>query len=450
MKNLYSFITCTFIIFGYCFGSITPLTTTLGTRVVSVATIVRYYSTETTRDTYLGANESAIHTVARCQAWRDSVASSTYPNTTVTWAFSWDALNALDGEYPAIRELVKGYVNQYWDDFSFNPSGDFAPMYNSQNQTNKDLHDALSLISDIVGGGYRPKSIIGGYLGAESLKYLAEIEDIHVAQATIFSQYKVDYGDGDGGSPYPYYPSLQHYLRPAQDETEAIDIVVLDGWTVDFLAARRVAGGVGFNSRMGVGPLETIGALGPDLGAQEQLHTSSIHFTTGFALNNEAFLTNIWEICLQIDVQYMTKWLNAVHALWPDSVCVKHGDYGLSWRDTHRSNDFNYSFVEIGSGIHGSDADKEITFYVNKAFRLVLIRDLISPGIGQVIDFTRYDVPAQEPAADSPLTRSWNLMNEINWKQDRGSQDTPRALSELSADNIALIVSWLPQLKNFV
>ena len=103
-------------------------------------------------------------------------------------------------------------------------------MYNAQEQTNADIHAALATIADVVGGGYRPKAIVSGYLGARTLEYLAESEDIHVAQATVFSQFNIDFGDGDGGSPYPYLPSKTHYLRPAQTSKEAVDLVALDGW----------------------------------------------------------------------------------------------------------------------------------------------------------------------------------------------------------------------------
>jgi hypothetical protein len=55
-------------------------------------------------------------------------------------------------------------------------------MYNSRAQTNRDMHDALKIISDMVGGGYRPRSIVAGFLAADNLRYLAEEENIHVAQ----------------------------------------------------------------------------------------------------------------------------------------------------------------------------------------------------------------------------------------------------------------------------
>lgn len=223
-------------------------------------------------------------------------------------------------------------------------------MYNTEQQTSADIHDALAMITALVGTGYRPKAIIAGYLGAQTLADLAAVEDIHVAQATIFSQFNIDYGDGDGGSPYPYYPSTQHYLKPAQAADDFIDVVSLDGWTVDFLNARRDGFAEGFNSRMGVGPIETIRDVGPVQGFAEQMHATSQHFDTGFAMNGEAFVTSIWEISLMpvVNASYLTQWLAAVRGQWPTAQMMTHGQFGLRWRATHASNDYNYSFVEIG------------------------------------------------------------------------------------------------------
>ena len=412
-------------------------------RVLSLSTVVRYWTVETTRTSHLLNNESSLHTVDACTSFRNAVATG-WPGATITWAFSWDALNAEDGQYPAIRQLVKSYVTLYGDEFTFIPGGYFAPMYNTEEQTNQDIHDALEIISNLVGGGYRPRSIIGGYLGAKTLSYLATVEDIHVAQATIFSQFNIDFGDGDGGSPYPYFPSQEHYLKPSQNESDFIDVVSLDGWTVDFLACRRNGFADGFNSRMGVGPIETIGKFGPIDGFEEQMHATSQHFDTGYALNGEAFVTSIWEISLPIDDIYLTNWLQAVKARWPSAQAITHGEFGLRWRDVHKRNDYNYSFITLGSGIGGSDADKEITFFINPAFRLVLLRNLTDFNVGDAIDFTRYDLYAQEPSIVPD--RSWNLMNELNMKQSRGAMDMPRSLSSLSQEDQGIIHKWLPGL----
>ncbi|MDR1898291.1 MAG: DUF3863 domain-containing protein, partial [Prevotellaceae bacterium] len=184
----------------------------------------------------------------------------------MTWAFSWLALHDTTANYRKIRELVASYHYKYGDDVTFIPGSYFANAYSTREQVNKDIHEALAKVSEFVGNGFRPKSLLAGFLAADNLQYLAEKEDIHVCQGTIWSQFSIDNQDGDGSIVYPYYPSKEHFCKPAQGKADFIDCVNLDGWTVDFLAARRNGYADGFNSRMGVGPIETLGKYGKETG----------------------------------------------------------------------------------------------------------------------------------------------------------------------------------------
>ena len=64
-----------------------------------------------------------------------------------------------------------------------------------------------------------------------------------------------------------------------------------------------------------------------------------------------------------------------------------------------------------------------------------------------VIDFTRYDLPAHEPADPSPEhpIKDWSLMNVINQKGLR-EQDKPRQLNELNPKDQDLIKKFYPEL----
>ena len=404
----------------------------MGNRFLTFNTVVRVNQVEVSRDRNEGVDEAALHTLKGTRAMREAFKKG-FPDGRMTWAFSWLALQDQRKNYQDIRRQVAEYHHELGDEVTFIPGGYFAPMYNSRQQVNRDLRDALGLVSEMVGGGYRPDSVVAGFLAAENLRYLAQEEDIHVAQGNIWSQYAIDYGDGEGSLSYPYYPSREHFLKPAQDKADFIDCVNLDGWTMDFLAARRRGFDDGFNSRMGVGPLETLMAHGYEKGLKQMLATTAVHFDEGFKLNGFAWVTNCWELCLPIAFEGLTGWLEGIRRRWPKTLCVTQSDFGLAWRKHFKDNGpLDYRFVQRGTGIGGSDENLEIRWYMNRTFRLALLRDWKVNGPELVIDFTRYDRQAEEPPDARPdkPARNWSLINRINQKCTR-PQDKPVPLAEL-------------------
>lgn len=413
----------------------------MGHRFLTFNTIIRVNQIEVSRDRNVGEDERALHTPEKVIAFRKAVEEG-FPGAKMTWAFSWLALNDDTDNYKEIRKLVVGYHHKYGDEITFIPGAYFANAYNDVEQVNKDLHDGLALVSQMVGNGYRPLSVVAGFLSAKNQEYLAEKENIHVCQGNIWSQFAIDNQDGDGSVCYPFYPSKEHFCKPAQNKSDFIDCVNLDGWTVDFLAARRQGFAEGFNSRMGVGPIETLGKHGNDIGLQEMLHSTAIHFDKGFDLNGFGWVTNCWELSLPYDAARLKDWLSNVKKRWPDTKMITQGEFGMLWRAHYKSNNFNYQFVERGSGIGGSDANMEIHWFMNKNFRLALLKDwkLNTPKL--VIDFTRYDLKAAEPIG---MTRRWSLMGDINQKQTR-PQDKPVLLSEMPKKSNLIIKKRYPSL----
>lgn len=430
-------------------GSAAQLPRLMGNRFLTFNTVIRVNQIEVSRDRNEGHDEGHQHTLQAVRAMREAYKKG-FPGGRMTWAFSWLALQDPRQNYRDIRRQVADYHHEFGDEVTFIPSGYFAPMYNPRRQINRDLHDALQMVSEIVGGGYRPGSVVAGYLAAENLRYLAQEEDIHVAQGNIWSQYSVDNGDGEGSLSYPYYPSREHFLKPAQGKADFIDCVNLDGWTMDFLAARRQGFEGGFNSRMGVGPIETLHAHGPEKGLKQMLATTAVHFDEGFKLNGFAWVTNCWEVSLQqkspslrepIAIEGLTAWLEGIRSRWPNTRCVTQSDFGLAWRKHFHDNaPLDYRFVQRGSGIGGSDANLEIRWFMNRQFRLALLRDWKANGPELVIDFTRYDSKAEEPPDARPdqPARNWSLMNRINQKRTR-PQDKPVPLAELQPEEQDLI-----------
>ncbi|MCW3060895.1 MAG: hypothetical protein JWQ02_2716 [Capsulimonas sp.] len=422
----------------------------LGERFFTYIGFVRVNQIEVRRDKNIGEDERSANTPELAQLMRDSFGKA-FPGGRMTWGISWLALTDQTEQYVTIRKMLAGFHRDFGDEITFLPGGYFAPMYNTRDEINQAIHESLKLIEEMVGGGYRPKSLVAGYMDSANLEYLAKREGIHVCQGSIWSQHSIDNGDGDGSVSYPYYPSKEHFLKPAQGKSDFIDCVNLDGWTVDFLSGRSDGFSHG-NSRVGLGPIETINNHGLEIGLQEQLHTTSIHYDDGFSRNGFAWLTAIWEVSL-VQIPNLAPSLviygDTVRKKWPGVKAVTVGEFGEAWRAQFPDNKkWDYQFDEIGSGIEGSDIDTEIYWYMNREFRLALTRNREPNSRWMVIDFTRYDVPASEPQDAGPdkNVREWSLMNEINQKRTRGAQDEPRPLTELSESNQALIRKHYPKL----
>jgi hypothetical protein len=379
------------------------------------------------------------------------------PDGRLTWGFTLNALEDKRKNYAEIRDYVVQCQQKYGDEVSYFP-GYFPAMYLPRERVNREMTEAIQIITNFVGNGYRPKAIMGGFLSANSLQYLAEKENIHTAHAVIWSQYAIDGGGADGSPSYPFYPSKQHFCKPAQNADDFIDCVNLDGWTMDFICARP-AGALdhaitGYNSRRGVGPIETYIGWGAELGHREVMHTQSIHFDRGFELNGFGWVTNIWEAQLvhefgkQLICGALEMWVTDTKKRWPDTHFITYGEYGDLWRSQYKNNNnWNYRFEERGSGLGDSYNNLEIKWFMNKDFRLALLRDWHQETPYSVIDFTRYDLPAKEPLDPDPQhpVKNWSLINEINQKGLR-QQDKPIPIKQLGKTEQDMIARYYPEL----
>ena len=184
-------------------------------RFLTHVSVVRVNQIEVTPDRSIGQDESAANSPAAIRARREAFARGC-PDGRMTWAISWLALHDTRQEYKDARRLLASFHDRYADEITFIPGGYFAPMYNTREQIRVTIHQALDGIAKMVGNRYRPQSLVAGFMDAENQRLLATDESIHVCQGQIWSQHGIDNGDGDGGICYPYYPSRQHYLKPAQ------------------------------------------------------------------------------------------------------------------------------------------------------------------------------------------------------------------------------------------
>ena len=422
------------------------MTQLLNHRFFTFNSVIRVNQIESTRTLTRGVDEAADHTPESVEMLREALRAGC-PDARMTWAVSWRALWDDRPNYRQIRELLVRYHREYGDDVTAIVGAFFPNVYSTREQVNDDWHEALARVSEIVGGGYRPGSVIAGFLAAENHRYLAEVENVHVCQGNIWSQYAIDEQGGDGSLCYPYYPSREHFCKPAQGPADFIDCVSLDGWTCDFLAARRPGFAEGFNSRLGVGPIETLGHYDSETALRQILATTAVHFDQGFALNGFAWVTVAWEAVLVPQVGHLdalTTWLKEMCSRWPGTKVVPLAEFGEAWRSECRDNGpINYRFIQRGTGIGGSDANLEIRWFMNREFRLALLRDWQINGPTQVIDFTRYDLPAREP--QDLGEGDWSLLGQINQKRLR-PQDNPIPLRDLPASDVERILSRYPEL----
>ncbi|ASU35031.1 DUF3863 domain-containing protein [Mucilaginibacter xinganensis] len=428
-----------------------------GNRFVTFCIMIRTTPWEVSRDVKLHPrDEAAWHTLQGVKWMREAFAKNN-PDGRLTWGFTLNALEDKRKNYLEIRAYAAECQRTYGDEVSYFP-GYFPAMYLPRERINREMTEAIETISDFVGNGYRPQAIMGGFLSANNLQYLAEKEKIHAAHAVIWSQSNIDGGGADGSPSYPFYPSTEHFCKPAQNNKDFIDCVNLDGWTMDFICARRNGASdheiTGYNSRRGVGPIETYIGWGLDLGHREVMHTQSIHFDKGYELNGFGWVTNIWEAQLVYEFgkdlvcNALEMWVTGTKKRWPDTRFVTFGEYGNIWRNQHKNNDhWNYRFEERGSGLGDSYNNLEIKWFMNKEFRLALLRDWHQNTPEMVIDFTRYDLAAKEPADPSPQhpDKNWSLINEINQKGLR-PRDKPKLIRELSAKDRDMIAGYYPKL----
>jgi hypothetical protein len=439
------------------FQAITPVSL-MGQRFVTLCFMIRTSPWEVSRDVKLHPRDEANwHTLEGVRAMRESFAKNN-PQGRLTWGFTLNALEDKRKNYSEIRNYVADCQKKYGDEVSYFP-GYFPAMYLPRERVNREMTEAIEIIGNFVGNGYRPQAIMGGFLSADSLKYLAEKEKIHVAHAVIWSQHNIDGGGADGSPSYPFYPSSEHFCKPAQGKADFIDCVNLDGWTMDFICARQSGSNghelTGFNSRRGVGPIETYVGWGLDLGHREVMHTQSLHFDKGFELNGFGWVTNIWEAQMYYEMgkdiicNALEMWVGDTMKRWPGTHFVTFGEYGNLWRNHYKNNnEWNYRFFERGSGLGDSYNNLEMKWFMNKEFRLALLRDWHKDEPDRVIDFTRYDLTAHEPADPSPdkPIKNWSLINRINQKGLRPG-DKPILLKELEQTEKDLIARYYPELR---
>ncbi|RKN39490.1 DUF3863 domain-containing protein [Streptomyces hoynatensis] len=417
-----------------------------GTRRLTINSVIRKYQIEATRDRWLWEDETELHSADLVLALSEQVRAA-LPGARVTWGFSWCALTEESPRYAAIRRTVAELCAAYGDEVTFVPGGYFANRYAGREQVAADIADALGLLGEHFD---RPvRSLLAGFLSAANIERAGAL-GLRTVQGHAWSQYSVDMQDCDGSISYPYYPSRRHFLAPGRG-ADRLDVVNLDGWTVDLLAARHVpgrpgapgaAGGEGaVSSRMGTGPIETLHRMPLDLALRALRATSAAHLgERNVARNGLGWLTTNYEIAevargLAVDpgvLRAFGSWLRWLGETWPDLGCPTMAEFGEEHRARHQDNEgLRYLLQQEGSGIGASAAGERVTWFMTGGYRLG-VADTVRPGSARaarraaagpvVFDHTGYRLPPAEPQGLDE--RNWSLLGELNQKRTR-PQDTP-------------------------
>jgi hypothetical protein len=393
-------------------------------RRITVNTVVRRHQIEATRTRSLWEDESELHSAALVERFSDTVRAA-IPDARVTWALSWGALTDASPRYRDVRAAVRRAAEAHGDDVAFVPGGFFANLYGSREDVSRDITDAADLIAQEFGRA--PRSLVAGFLSAHNIAD-ARARGMRTVQGNIWSQFDIDLQDGDGSIAYPYYPSSSHFLVPGTGD-QRIDAVQLDGWTVDLVAARTAGMSSDYNSRLGLGPIETLHRLPRGEALRELDATSEAHLNDrNVERNGLGWLTVNYEISevargLETDPSTLEAWggwLGGLRERWPDLRMPTIAEFGEEWRTRHPDNEgLAYLLEQSGSGVQASRLGETVTWFMTAGFRLGVVTD--ADGI-RVFDYTAYDGDAVEPSGLGD--RRWSLLGEINQKRTR-PQDEP-------------------------
>ncbi|MDQ1123535.1 DUF3863 domain-containing protein [Microbacterium trichothecenolyticum] len=407
------------------------LSTPIGRRL-TVNTIVRRHQIEATRDRSLWEDETDLHSAELVERFSDAVRNAV-PGASLTWALSWGALTDDSPRYRDIRRTIARLAADHDDDVTFVPGGFFANLYGTRDEVARDISDAVDLLHTHFDRA--TTSLVAGFLSADNIARARDL-GIRTVQGNIWSQFDIDLQDGDGSLAYPYYPSRDHFLVPGRGE-DRIDAVQLDGWTVDLVAARGAGMSSQFNSRLGLGPIETLHRLPRAEALRELDATSEAHLNDrNVARNGLGWLTVNYEISevargLAHDpttLDAWAGWLGGLKQRWSDLQVTTIGRFGDEWRERHPDNEgLAYLLQQSGSGVQGSRAGETVTWFMTADFRLGVVH---TGDDVEVFDYTAYADAPGEPRTLGD--RRWSLLGEINQKQTR-PQDRPVAVGRFFA-----------------
>lgn len=386
----------------------------LGERFLTVNFLVRKWQIEYTRHSHNGVSEESYNTpenIAKISRW----VREAFPEGQVTWALSWEALFDPGPHWQGVRETLADCYGRFGDQVTINPGGGFPNVYNTKEQINRDLEDAFEAIERWL--GKPPRNIVSWQLSAANIAHAARRFGVVATSGHCWSQHGVDNLSQEGSIMYPYYPSLLNALRPAQSAEDQINCVMLDTVTTDLVTARFLLEEEGQDCRMGVQPIETVMRFGYEVGLRQMKLTADRYLRDNYTNLPFVWITNQLEpsvIFFDDDCARATRdWLAYLAETYPDLKLLSTDRFADRFMQTFPDNEsLNYNFRYRGTGISGSDPAEEMLWWMNKDYRLGVLR---SGGGCRVIDYVSYKDAPPEP--EGPQS-NWSLPAILSQKQE--------------------------------
>ena len=155
----------------------------MGSRYLAITSIIRYNQIEVAHDRFIGNDESQMVSLENARRFRETVLRA-YPGGSITWALSYGALISGQDNFRELRDYVKECHAALGDDVTYFVGGFFANAYSPIDKINRELDEALTLLEQLMGPGYRPRSVIAGFLSSHNQQYLAQRHSIHAVSYT--------------------------------------------------------------------------------------------------------------------------------------------------------------------------------------------------------------------------------------------------------------------------
>lgn len=361
--------------------------------------------------------DSPRTTVTNAQELVDAFRAA-YPTGRLMWSLNDVVLSSSDAQYVALRSYVASQVTAH---------GDGAALWvgylasNAMNPTQARSWAATYLPLVATATGYTgPVTAISWHMPAPFIQWLRDTYDVRTVIGQVWSTGNVDNYWGDGSPNFPYYPSKNCTLMPAQDEANRIDVVNVDCISQGFWEAQLDS----VSGRITVHPVDAVTLL-----RIKQITDEYLAFPGDFQ-----YVTNVVELdwlndTTSVDLrvysggqlvakQRFKDWLAWLPGAHPDLVPVRLDEFGAAYRALYSTN----SWAVVQSGANPADPTQTIHWSFTARRRVAVRKD---GSTVRALDWTPYSDAYVEPV---PPVNDWTLPQRVSEKTATAQQPTNPSL----------------------